>query len=335
MKPPKTISHQVIIIVLLLLYCPFVIAEKIYKWTDENGKVHFGDKPPLSEQAKEVEPSFVSTVKKKEVDVEDSAKLKLGNERRMITLPDGTKYPAPHTEAERKAFKRVLERSIKQRIERVGREPKFYSPSHRKKKAKIVHNKSQLGAVPLQTSFGITYAQQVKVLDGKLKKRTGEKDIDAIERPVSSSMVFHECNPVSLKPGTKRSTLCDIWDEHLAYLNSRLKKECSLAGEKIYKTVSNVDGFLLSGLQKNTDRSTQSNHNRVIHELPVRSFNEYIVPSKARLYRQIEYYDARKKTYVTKKITGIRKALLHPVGAIFLRLIPKQSIQMNLSQNMK
>ncbi len=38
----------------LFLFMPVVQAGEIYKWTDENGRVHYGDKP-LSENAQEVQ----------------------------------------------------------------------------------------------------------------------------------------------------------------------------------------------------------------------------------------------------------------------------------------
>ncbi len=311
MKPYKSISKQFMIIVLLLIYCPFTIADKIYKWTDENGKVHFGDKPPLSGQVKEVKPSSTRAIQKKDAHAGERTRLSRStNKRKMISLPDGTKYPAPRTKAEIDALENEVQRIIKQRMNRARKARTLNIPGRPKKQAKAFYNKSQLGAVPLQSSFGKKHVQQINVLDGELKKRTGQIGIDAIQRPIPADSMFPDCDSKNLKPGTERSGFCDLWDEHLTYLNGRLKKECTLAGEKIYKTVSNVEGFLLRGLQKSSDSPKRSYRSNVIHELPARSFRKFLVPRPARLYRQIEYFDNRQEVYLTNKITGIRKGAI-------------------------
>jgi len=42
-------------IILCLLFTSFVTAGEIYKWTDENGNVHFGDRPANLQTAETVE----------------------------------------------------------------------------------------------------------------------------------------------------------------------------------------------------------------------------------------------------------------------------------------
>jgi hypothetical protein len=39
---------------LLLATVPQSAADRIYKWVDDNGKVHFGDKPPRTDKAEEI-----------------------------------------------------------------------------------------------------------------------------------------------------------------------------------------------------------------------------------------------------------------------------------------
>lgn len=45
---------QVLTFLLITLCCSTLLQAGIYKWVDENGKVHFGDRPPESEQAEQV-----------------------------------------------------------------------------------------------------------------------------------------------------------------------------------------------------------------------------------------------------------------------------------------
>lgn len=44
---------KLILLLITLLLTPLVSAE-IFKWTDDNGKVHFGDRKPLNKQVEEV-----------------------------------------------------------------------------------------------------------------------------------------------------------------------------------------------------------------------------------------------------------------------------------------
>ena len=55
-------SYIIVVLVLLVLTNISEVQSKIYKWTDENGKVHFSDKPPKNEQeTKEVEIKYSNT----------------------------------------------------------------------------------------------------------------------------------------------------------------------------------------------------------------------------------------------------------------------------------
>ncbi len=38
---------QIIALLLTITLCPFVAADKLYKWVDAKGKVHYSDKPPV------------------------------------------------------------------------------------------------------------------------------------------------------------------------------------------------------------------------------------------------------------------------------------------------
>lgn len=48
------------VIILLVVISNFVNAE-IYKWIDDNGKVHFSDKPPISENAETVDEQLLAS----------------------------------------------------------------------------------------------------------------------------------------------------------------------------------------------------------------------------------------------------------------------------------
>ena len=238
--------NRICFILLLLLCSPSIFAGKIYKWTDEKGRVHFGDNPSESERVKEV---------------------KIPTQR----------LPLKHAEA---VHNDSLDLS--------------YKKSKNKKK-------------PFLSSFGENPPQEIKTLNGELKKRKG---VDVIERPILANMVFPECDPNNLKPGTGRSGLCDLWDKHLTYLNDRLKNECVVAGENIYKTVTNVDGVFLNSPQMDAENQNRSFKNTGLHRIASQSIRKYISPRTARLYRQFEYYDSQKKVYVTKKITVIEKGIM-------------------------
>ena len=48
-------KHMIVRFVLLFLAVMSVASAEIYKWTDENGKVHFSDKPPTIEKAETID----------------------------------------------------------------------------------------------------------------------------------------------------------------------------------------------------------------------------------------------------------------------------------------
>ena len=49
MCDPNGISKRLFFILLMLL--PVIASAGVYSWTDENGKVHFGDRPPIDREA--------------------------------------------------------------------------------------------------------------------------------------------------------------------------------------------------------------------------------------------------------------------------------------------
>jgi uncharacterized protein DUF4124 len=124
----------------------------------------------------------------------------------------------------------------------------------------------------------------------------------------TSATLYKECNEENIKPGTSRSSLCDYWDQHLKYINQRMAKECKGAGEKIYKTATNVEGIFLNRPLTDPDSPRRQFKNNILHQKSTGSINSaYVSPRTGRLYRQFEYYDKRKKAYSTLKITSISK----------------------------
>lgn len=305
-----------------LLYSPFVVSGSIYKWTDESGRVHFSDKPTESGSVEEigstrVAPKAPRTTKIEDVnDRETNAKLTRAVEedasRRMLKLPDGTEYPMPRTEAEGQAFKEAVRNALNRMDSRDRNNkiqpqdtPQYHTPLN--SSSEVARADSEIYKRPHESSFdGASPQPVIKVLDGKLKKRRGQNGIDAVELPVTAGSVFNECNQGNLKRGTRRSRLCDLWDEHLVYLNNRLERACSVAGERIYKTVSNVDGVFLNTPYLEQDNPKQRYINNGFHESASKSINNYMAPLRLRMYRTFEYYDVRKNTYITKSISGIR-----------------------------
>jgi len=73
---------------LLLIYLLFnsvhtaISAEKIYRWVDEHGKVHYGDKPKNKDE------DSASVFKKKDVQSIDTKKIK----NRPIYIPPNNRY---------------------------------------------------------------------------------------------------------------------------------------------------------------------------------------------------------------------------------------------------
>ena len=63
----------------LLLFCAGVQAE-VYPWTDENGKVHFGDRPPVNTEAESLEMPEVTPSETPEV----SAQERRERQRRLV-----------------------------------------------------------------------------------------------------------------------------------------------------------------------------------------------------------------------------------------------------------
>lgn len=66
--------------------------------------------------------------------------------------------------------------------------------------------------------------------------------VSAQPASVTAAKLFSACNRDKLQPGEQISGLCGYWDEHLAYLQSKLDKACSAAGETISKTIDDVEG---------------------------------------------------------------------------------------------
>ena len=66
-----------------------------------------------------------------------------------------------------------------------------------------------------------------------------------LERPIKSAVLFESCDASNSKPGTRRPTLCDAWDAHLAFLEGQLDVLCPAAGEVILKKVGGVRGLYL------------------------------------------------------------------------------------------
>jgi type IV secretory pathway VirB10-like protein len=46
-------GKRISLLALMILLSPIAQSE-VYKWTDENGKVHFGDRPPVEQEAEQV-----------------------------------------------------------------------------------------------------------------------------------------------------------------------------------------------------------------------------------------------------------------------------------------
>lgn len=336
MKPNISQSVHVISIVLLLVYSQFIVAGKVYKWTDENGHVHFEDKPPQSDKVGEVNTTSTDEI----TNTERHSRAGEANKRkrseksgRTIKLPDGSEYPAPTTEAEVEALRKALLRPGSGRSDsetpvpnvRIYLSPRNPDESQRRTPLQVSHGGPRLAAKPARSSFGDEPSKsQIKIYDGELEKREGIIGYDAVERPITAEKVFAECNPKNLKPGTHRSGLCDLWDEHLRYLSGRLEQECASAGERIYKTVSNVDGIFLKDPRAEPNSPGHIFINRVLHEVPSQSVDKYMSPRTARLYRQFESYDNRNKAYVTKRITGIEKGVITSTRSHIAKLITEK-----------
>jgi len=114
-KHKKTIRKVMAFSVLTLLFSAFAIGETIYKWRDEQGKLHFGDSPPenvtveivntgkasiyrqegLNQQIPEVSPSQTKTLKREEKKSESarciSAKKWAENVRSQLRQPHSAK----------------------------------------------------------------------------------------------------------------------------------------------------------------------------------------------------------------------------------------------------
>ena len=106
-------------------------------------------------------------------------------------------------------------------------------------------------------------------------------DYLSIKPPVTSAELFDTCNTTKLDPGEQISGLCAFWDEHVRFLESRLKTACSAAGENIYKTVDGVEGVAFR------DRAGAS-RNRYLHNAPGLQYMQFVSPGLQRHYRVFE-----------------------------------------------
>jgi glutaredoxin len=56
-------KHVTLLLIIIFTLIPLTQAKEIYKWVDENGKVHFGDKKPETLAVESLDINIINTVK--------------------------------------------------------------------------------------------------------------------------------------------------------------------------------------------------------------------------------------------------------------------------------
>ena len=111
------------------LLCCLVISgqvyAQIYKWTDENGKIQFGDKPPQSAQTNEVILNKTNVIgRDKDARHRNRRKFAVvpyeqrGPGENGLTLPDGRRVARPRSEAEVKKYEALLRAQVNARLKK-------------------------------------------------------------------------------------------------------------------------------------------------------------------------------------------------------------------------
>ncbi|MBL1141535.1 MAG: DUF4124 domain-containing protein [Proteobacteria bacterium] len=131
-------SKVIQFLVLILLISNVSYAE-VYKWVDENGKIHFGDKPPAKakDNIESVEIKSINSIKsldpatyapKWDAGMTEEQKqrelrraklqtiLKPKEKPKMYTMPDGSELPLPTNSEESKAFEEEIKRRAQERF---------------------------------------------------------------------------------------------------------------------------------------------------------------------------------------------------------------------------
>ena len=75
-------KHVTLFLIILFTIIPLSQAKDIYKWQDENGKVHFGDKKPANLAVAAIELTIINSVKSVSY---QSAKIALGKAVKIYT----------------------------------------------------------------------------------------------------------------------------------------------------------------------------------------------------------------------------------------------------------
>ena len=100
----------------------------------------------------------------------------------------------------------------------------------------------------------------------------------SVQRPITAAKLFRGCKTSNLKSGAQISTLCNIWDKHILFLENELSKVCSNAGERINKRVKNVRGVYIN---------IPSRRRLVLHRSDG-DVSSYVSPNLNRRYRFVE-----------------------------------------------
>ena len=112
---------KIILISVLCFYTNIALAE-IYKWTDENGHIHYGDKPLVDSKEMDIDISKQGHIK-----VNNTRKEK---QRRLLETYSDDKQREDKERAKRKKQKKKLERSCvlsKDKMRRMQRASSLYN----------------------------------------------------------------------------------------------------------------------------------------------------------------------------------------------------------------
>lgn len=110
---------------------------------------------------------------------------------------------------------------------------------------------------------------------------------DSLERPITADKVFEECHRPR-KVGTSTPRLCEVWNEHFAWLEGKLADLCKDAGESIFRTAQNVRGLLVE-----TDpESARARPQKYLHEDDGRQYS-WLDPYAGRHFRYVEVQNSR------------------------------------------
>jgi len=100
----------------------------------------------------------------------------------------------------------------------------------------------------------------------------------SVQRPITAAKLFRGCQTSNLKSGVQISSLCNIWDKHILFLENELSKVCGNAGERINKRVKNVRGMYVK---------IPSGRKFILHSSD-RDVASYVSPNLNRRYRFVE-----------------------------------------------